>query len=319
MHEQSISNIRFPDKTSNEYLEYLESCEFKLEGHDSEFSLKEKCRYQRLQKIVGTEKAVRSRQRLLKLNDYVDNNADLGTTKLSSGSLAEGLDLPGSDIDIMYIVHNIDVVQDVKEVYRSGHATFLMEKCNKYPGFAKLKLVTKHKACVSFLIQTETGIYFSSQRLMKFLRGTKNNMQIHGPCLSDPYQHEDIAFCLRSRIWPREAVNWIYRRRRWQWPSDGVVEKQNLFKGKINTSNNKTLLSVFTDMKYHGMEALVHKVLSSNDIVTFSPVVEQVERDEPFKLEILFYKILLTTIACFASSNGEILHYISSIKTNIVV
>ncbi|CAC5363436.1 unnamed protein product [Mytilus coruscus] len=299
MHEQSILNIRFPDKTSNNYLEFLEDCEFKSEGHNSEFCSKEKYRYQRLQKIVGTEKAVRSRQRLFKLNDFVDNNAGLNTTKLSSGSLAEGLDLPGSDIDIMYIVHNIDVVQDVKEVYRSGHATFLMEKCNKYPGFAKLKLVTKHKACVSFLVQTETGIYFSSQRLMKFLRGTKNNGQIHGPCLSDPYQHEDIAFSLRSRIWPREAVNWIYRQRHWQWPSDGLVES------KINTSNNKILLSVFTDMKYHGMEALVHKVLSSNDIVTFSPVVEHVERDEPFKLEILFYKILLTSIACVASSNVE--------------
>ncbi|XP_052085921.1 uncharacterized protein LOC127723378 isoform X2 [Mytilus californianus] len=425
MHEQSILNIRFPDKTSNDYLEYLEDCEFKSEGHTSEFCFKEKWRFQRLQKIVGTEKVVRSRQRLLKLNDFVDNNAGLGTTKLSSGSLAEGLDLPGSDIDIMYIVHNIDVVQDVKEVYRPGHATFLMEKCDKYPGFAKLKLVTKHKAYVSFLVQTDTGIYFSSQRLMKFLLGTKNNGQIHGPCLSDRNQHEDIAFCLRSRIWPREAVNWIYRRRRWQWPFDGLVEsitrygillvpigpkyneneelwwrlsfsvaekklchsynytqllcysllkmtlknvinkndhvkdllcsyfmkttlfwvseeisidqfqvsnlmacfelcldkltkcidvcylpnyfipEQNLFKGKINTSNNKTLLSVFTDVKYHGMEALVQKVLSSNDIVTFSPVVEHVERDDPFKLEILFYKILLTSVASVASSSVE--------------
>lgn len=173
---------------------------------------------------MGTEKTVRLRQRLFKLNDFVDKYAGLRTTKLSSGSLSEGLDLPGSDIDIMFIVHNVDIVQDVKEVYRPGHAIFLMEKCNKYPGFAKLKLLTKHKDWVSFIVQTKTGIYFSSQRFMQFLRGTKDNGQIHGPCLSDPYQHEDIAFCLRSRDWPYEAQNWIYRQRRWQWPSGGLVE-----------------------------------------------------------------------------------------------
>lgn len=31
-HDQSILNIRFPDKTSNEYLEYLANREFKSEG-----------------------------------------------------------------------------------------------------------------------------------------------------------------------------------------------------------------------------------------------------------------------------------------------
>ncbi|VDI42874.1 Hypothetical predicted protein [Mytilus galloprovincialis] len=424
-HDQSILNIRFPDKTSNEYLEYLANREFKSEEHRSKFCVIEKCCYQRLQKIVGTEKTVRSRQRLFKLNDFVDKYAGLSTTKLSSGSLSEGLDLPGSDIDIMFIVHNVDIVQDVKDVYRPGHAIFLMEKCNKYPGFTKLKLLTKHKDWVSFIVQTKTGIYFSSQRFMQFLRGTKKYGQIHGPCLSDPYQHEDIAFCLRSRDWPYEAQNWIYRQRRWQWPSGGLVEsitrygillvpigpkynendelwwrlsfsvaekklchsfnytqflcyallkmtlknvinkndhvkdllcsyflktslfwvseeisidqfqisnliacfelcldkltncidacylpnyfipEQNLFKGKINLSNNKTLLSVLSDMKYHGIEALYHKVLSSNDIVTFSPFIDHVERDEPFKLELLFYKIFSTAIACIASSNME--------------
>jgi hypothetical protein len=35
---------------------------------------------------------------------------DIPITQVSSGSLAEGLDLPGSDMDIMLVLNNVNIL-----------------------------------------------------------------------------------------------------------------------------------------------------------------------------------------------------------------
>lgn len=39
---------------------------------------------------------------------------DATLVQISSGSLAEELDLPGSDLDVMYLFKDVDVIQDVR-------------------------------------------------------------------------------------------------------------------------------------------------------------------------------------------------------------
>jgi DNA polymerase sigma len=46
---------------------------------------------------------VRIRQNVLLIKDKIRNKVDTDFTQVSSGSLAEGLDLPGSDMDIMLV------------------------------------------------------------------------------------------------------------------------------------------------------------------------------------------------------------------------
>ncbi|XP_052086554.1 uncharacterized protein LOC127723875 [Mytilus californianus] len=63
---------------------------------------------------------------------------------MSSGSLAEGFDLPGSDIDIMYIDRNVEVIRNVKDIkYPIQSATYVMETYITHPGFTILKCI-KH-------------------------------------------------------------------------------------------------------------------------------------------------------------------------------
>ncbi|VDI24636.1 Hypothetical predicted protein [Mytilus galloprovincialis] len=117
--EQYILNIRYPDKTS----------EVKMPKN--------------LVKTVGTEIDIRNRQQLFNIQDSIANaQAQKPFTQISSGSLAEGIDLPGSDIDIMYVMKEIDVIQDVRNIkHPVQRTTFLMETHTDHPGFGRLRLI----------------------------------------------------------------------------------------------------------------------------------------------------------------------------------
>jgi hypothetical protein len=46
--------------------------------------------------------------------DKICNKVSTKATKVSSGSLAKGLDLPGSDIDVMYVLNDFQIMQNVQ-------------------------------------------------------------------------------------------------------------------------------------------------------------------------------------------------------------
>ncbi|CAC5423029.1 unnamed protein product [Mytilus coruscus] len=138
--EQWIINLRYPDKSSNEYLEYLENCN---NSHTV--------------KAIGTEIDIRTRQRLFILKDIFDNALWTYGTRISSGSLAEGLDLPGSDIDIMWVKDDANVIQNVSNIkYPIQNTTFLMETDIDYPGFVRLRCVATEQDDLLFV--TSKGI-----------------------------------------------------------------------------------------------------------------------------------------------------------------
>lgn len=98
-------------------------------------------------------------------------NAIYGKTQISSGSLAERLDLPGSDRDVMYVVNeidHIDVIQNVRNIKQPKPRTIftlLMETNTNHPGFTKLRLIAaRNSSDIKFAAtfeSTKTGIYLS--------------------------------------------------------------------------------------------------------------------------------------------------------------
>ncbi|CAC5377587.1 unnamed protein product [Mytilus coruscus] len=155
--EQWILNLRYPDKSSNNYLEYLQNCidnnTDHLLWHRNES--REKYLYELLVDRVGTEIDIRTRQRLFITIDIIHNAYSTGYTKISSGSLAEGLDLPGSDIDIMYLRNDTDVIQNVRNIKHPLQCTKLaMETDIDHPGFTRLRLVAV-KTGESFFVPRE--------------------------------------------------------------------------------------------------------------------------------------------------------------------
>ena len=92
------------------------------------FSPHEKGIYDNLIRVVGSEMDIRTRQNMLLIKATIRNKVDTNFTQVSSGSLAEGLDLPGSDMDIMLVFHNVHILQNEQHMNRSArHTTLLIE------------------------------------------------------------------------------------------------------------------------------------------------------------------------------------------------
>ncbi|VDI20873.1 Hypothetical predicted protein [Mytilus galloprovincialis] len=229
--QQWILNLRYPDKSSNEYLDYLQNCTDCNKDHLLwlENKPKEKYLYEHLVERVGTEIDIRTRQRLFIISDNIENEFSTHQIKISSGSLAEGLNLPGSDIDIMCInkMEEADIVQNVRSIkHPIHHTTFVMETDNDYPGFTRLRMVTEKKDGSFFVPFAGNRLYL---RVNPFVERNKQSIPTmtvftHGPCLSDQDQTIDYAFCLRSKYLPHNAIPWAYRHRR-QWPPNIVIDR----------------------------------------------------------------------------------------------
>jgi hypothetical protein len=112
-----------------------------LIDHTTLFSPNEKGIYENLIRVAGSEMDIRIRQNIFLAIDKINNNVCTDITQITSGSLAEGLDLPGSDMDIMLVFNDIHIIQNVQHMYRSARYTiFLMEDDMEFPGFSRLKL-----------------------------------------------------------------------------------------------------------------------------------------------------------------------------------
>ncbi|VDI62176.1 Hypothetical predicted protein [Mytilus galloprovincialis] len=234
--EQWILNLRYPDKSSTEYLEYLENCTDCLKDQllFIESDPREKYLYEHLVKTIGTEIDIRKRQRLFIIQDMVANACMSDHTKISSGSLAEGLNLPDSDINIMYVNNSYEVRKSLSNTKHQIHRTTLvMDVDIGHPGFTRLRfkalgvgvILSVHCQCRP---GTCTGkrLYLSANDFLNTYYNNYNynrQIYIHGPCLSDKNQILDIAFCLQGKYLPQNAISLAFRRRL-QWPPDCVID-----------------------------------------------------------------------------------------------
>ncbi|VDI22552.1 Hypothetical predicted protein [Mytilus galloprovincialis] len=234
-HESWIMNLRYPDKASNEYLEYLDKCTDCNKEHLSwtENDSIENHLVNHLIRTIGTEIDIRKRQILFILNDKIFNAHEKNITKISSGSLAEGLDLPGSDEDIMFVDEVVNVTQIERNIKHPVQRTeVFMETDTDYPGFTRLRLIAAGERANAYvskesILYTQTGLYLSTTNFvnrMKQYHIQRQNVFTHGPCLSDTNQTVDIAFCLRSKYLPYHAMPWKLRYRR-QWPPNAIIDR----------------------------------------------------------------------------------------------
>ncbi|XP_052079193.1 uncharacterized protein LOC127717547 [Mytilus californianus] len=232
-HEQWILYLRYPDKSSNEYLEYLQNCTDCNKDHLLwlEDNPKNKYLYEHLVKTAGTEIDIRNRQRLFIIQNMIINTCQSGRIQISSGSLAEGLYLPGSDIDFMEVQTHVDVIQNEKNIKHPVHKIpLVMETDTDHPGFARLRLIAEMDGkplMAEFACFAGSGnkLYLPVSGYFDFFKQSYKKMPVfqHGPCLSDVRQKVNCAPCLHSAYLPFNAIPWSSRHRR-QWPSDFVID-----------------------------------------------------------------------------------------------
>lgn len=183
--------------------------------------------YKHLVQIVGTEIDIRRRQRLFVIIDRIANLCLSIRTQIFSGSLSEGIDLPGSDMDVMYVMNYIEVIKNMENfknpVNRNKRVHVAMETCIAHPGFARLILVAKdneespQKLCNRCPPDTCTGtqFYYSIKNFREAYKQEYSYMKptVHGPCISNPSKTIDIAYCIRSKYLLHNVIPWALRHR----------------------------------------------------------------------------------------------------------
>ena len=132
-------------------------------------------------------------------------------------AFAEGLDLPGSDMDIMRILNNVQVIQNGQHMHRTARYTNLLLVYDmEFPGFSRLKYIpnSDHEdghiyTAGECFVETTNGMYMSNNLFIrKFIEVNIGcNKSVHGPCLSDKDGEVDMAICFHLHSWPREQNN----------------------------------------------------------------------------------------------------------------
>ena len=176
---------------------------------------------------------IRIRQNIFLIQDKIYDKTYTEGTRVSSGSLAEGLDLPGSDQDVMVLLNGVQVIQNVQHINRSARCTtLLMEDDMEVPGFSRLKLIAEGDdkyiyTAPECFVETINGLFLSNISFIRIcIEFTINSKRsVHGPCLSDKDETVDLAFCFHVHTWPRQSEQWIYRHRPGQWPTDILINE----------------------------------------------------------------------------------------------
>ena len=153
----------------------------------------------------GTEDVVKTRRLFYTILDYIVSKP--ARTYISSGSKGEGLDMKGSDFDVMFLYNPIIVFESTPEEEEQN--ALIMNINQTKPGFVMLKLYN-NKPSHPLLRNCNTlfsdELYLSSHLVKIYFASLLNHETIvHGPCISDEDESFDIAVCLRCKSWIQQA------------------------------------------------------------------------------------------------------------------
>ncbi|VDH99861.1 Hypothetical predicted protein [Mytilus galloprovincialis] len=198
--------------------------EFSSDTQESNFSLE---LFDFLCKVIGSEKDVRSRRIFFKVLDHALQYSPKWRV-VTSGSKSEGLDLPGSDLDIMYVNYVDTVYNTQSEIPSCLPYGLFLDLENTPPGYVNIKLNLNnrngkqptHIYSEKHIISNEHYKQLIQQMNIKNTSGDMLRIysELHGPCSSTIRGSYDLLSTYKCQSWPIIAAEWITRSRNCQWP-----------------------------------------------------------------------------------------------------
>ncbi|VDI61221.1 Hypothetical predicted protein [Mytilus galloprovincialis] len=189
---------------------------------------------------IGTQVDVRTRRLSFIICDIHNNplkrNAFKYFPEISSGSRAEGLNLSGSDVDIMLIDNRFEVYESENEAVQGREVNLIMDTEDTPHCFSKLRVLTNYnriednngrfKRFLHFEGPTSllSSEMYKEHNLNRIRQVAPRFDTIHGPCISDYNERYDFAHCLKCAKWISQAQPWIHRTRA-TWPNAKNIEK----------------------------------------------------------------------------------------------
>ncbi|CAC5369341.1 unnamed protein product [Mytilus coruscus] len=233
--------------------------------------------YKYLCQKIGSEKEITARRLAFICSDLqVSNKLFLN---ISSGSKGEGLDLKGSDTDIMTIFPFFKAFEsdkDIKAVKDCCLMYLVMNIEDTQPCFTHLQLYSNYKLLPDELKQTllkHRGMNVLSSDLYKsyflsyFNKYSRPHYKIHGPCITDNKDALDSAFCIKCDKWLSIAQPWITRPRS-AWPPPELISKITSC-GFLNSKNQNTLINILKNAYQTGIQTFSSSQ-TLNDYTRFS-------------------------------------------------
>lgn len=211
--------------------------------------------------LVGSEKIVRYRRLFFKLFDETWNT-QRGFELISSGSKSEGLDLHGSDFDLMTLQKLFKVYENID----SSGFVITIDTNNAQPGFALLKVPENiGKCCPDLFPKTDNG-YLLSSRKMRDLLTVKSRLyngafSIHGPSVCHNEVDLDRVYCLQCNTWPFAAKDWLLRNKSIEWPPQEVMENITEQGVLLVPVGSKSSSNEVNDLEWRMSFSLSEKVL----------------------------------------------------------
>ncbi|KAK3105172.1 hypothetical protein FSP39_018827 [Pinctada imbricata] len=158
--------------------------------------------------------------------------------RMLSGSTADGIKLPGSDVDVMHWKKDHIIVQDRSLIPHHRHRKpniLLMNINPEKPGFVKIECLTTDTATedVRFSLTNIDGKQFVASKKFTqyyFTISSQNSRfeSINGPCIRSTSllgSEQDSATCLRCHFWPDDILEFFTRQRDFGWPSSSMLEQ----------------------------------------------------------------------------------------------
>ncbi|XP_063416272.1 uncharacterized protein LOC134697916 [Mytilus trossulus] len=172
------------------------------------------CKY-----VVGTENHVKT---IRLMNTICDNlSSDDIKVIITSGSFGEGLQMIGSDLDLMFVLKDIEVHDSrTPIVFSRSKTNFSMMTEGTKPGFVMLQLIGSPHPL--FCKKCRMDNYLSN---VLFKQTFLNELGpfVHGPCISDIHGLFDMAPSLHSKSWFKAASGWIVRSNS-AWPNENTKQ-----------------------------------------------------------------------------------------------
>ena len=170
---------------------------------------------------LGSEFMVGARRMFLE-KKYPPGVRIAGSTMQVSGSKAEGLDMKGSDTDIMMLCGNAheNNGEHVTE-YLSFRYDSLMPDI--HPGYVLVECVIKGRVAAPYPSGALKNTIFTIFPYLKSLF----TVFPHGPSISSSSFGDDIDLVpyLKCESWPEIAREWICRKRCFGWPSQEMINE----------------------------------------------------------------------------------------------
>ncbi|OWF56392.1 uncharacterized protein LOC110448335 [Mizuhopecten yessoensis] len=210
-----------------------------------------------LDRYIGSREMVATRRKLRLIQEQIRNCEQKGK-KCLTGSSVEGMEMEGSDMDVMYIMSDVIVICPDQytgippnnfveivcpdQIIRipvpcfgdTDETVLIMRDTDCRPGYVTVELIELGQSyykvfdhCIEHLRDVNV---LSSEKYARYFVDFRSvtPMAANGPAATATKEETsfgldiDRVSSLRCSSWPREANEWVSRPRLYEWPDEGL-------------------------------------------------------------------------------------------------